>query len=61
MKKNFKRKIVDQIQCPSCSGGPGHWIDVYKEDGKYYTLCFGVDTEPYQLTEQDLKYWNIKH
>ncbi len=59
MKKTFKRTIISEIPCPSCEGD--HWIDVYKEDGKYYTLCFGVDIEPYQLTEKELKQWNVKH
>lgn len=57
MKSHWERNLVSQIPCPSCEGD--HWIDVYEEDGKYYTLCFGVDIEAYQLTERELKYWNI--
>jgi hypothetical protein len=56
MRKNFKREYVCQIICPSCEDS--HWIDVYKEDGSFYTLCF-VDIEPYPLTDKELKYWKI--
>ena len=59
MKDHFERTYVCQVPCPTCSGD--HWIDVYEEDGKFYTLCFGVDVEPNQLSDRELKDWNIKH
>lgn len=57
METHSAREVVWKIPCPSHDNE--HFVDVYKEDGKYYVLCFGIDIEPYELTERELKYWNV--